>query len=52
MEVFVGGWRNPARKALASLTLLVIWEPWNEHNARVFRHKHLKGSTQAARGGE
>jgi mannosylglycoprotein endo-beta-mannosidase len=27
------------RKAMASLTLLVSWEVWNERNARVFQHK-------------
>lgn len=30
----------PNRKALASLTLLITWELWNERNARVFRNKH------------
>jgi hypothetical protein len=28
------------RKALASLTLLVSWEIWNERNSRVFKKKH------------
>jgi hypothetical protein len=28
------------RKAMASLTLLVSWEVWNERNARVFRAKN------------
>jgi hypothetical protein len=27
------------RKALASLSLLTVWEIWNEHNTRVFRNK-------------
>ena len=27
------------RKAVASITLLVSWEIWNERNARVFRHE-------------
>lgn len=31
---------NPSRRALASLTLLVSWEIWNERNARVFKNKH------------
>jgi hypothetical protein len=31
----------PNRKALASLTLLVSWEIWNERNARVFRNKQV-----------
>ena len=30
----------PNPMALASLTLLVTWEFWNELNARVFRNKH------------
>jgi hypothetical protein len=30
---------TPHRKALASLTLLTVWEIWNERNARVFRNK-------------
>ena len=29
----------PNRKAMASLTLLVCWEVWNERNARVFNNK-------------
>jgi hypothetical protein len=29
----------PNRKAMASVTLLVSWEVWNERNARVFRTK-------------
>ena len=29
----------PNRKAMASLTLLVTWEIWNERNARVFNKK-------------
>ena len=29
----------PNRKAMASLTLLVVWEIWNERNARVFNKK-------------
>jgi hypothetical protein len=32
--------RSPHHKALASLSLLVVWELWNEQNARVFRNKH------------
>lgn len=24
------------RKAMASITILVSWELWNEHNARIF----------------
>jgi hypothetical protein len=31
---------TPQRKALASLTLLTVWELWNERNARVFQNKH------------
>jgi hypothetical protein len=31
--------RSPYRKPLASISLLVIWELWNERNARVFRNK-------------
>jgi hypothetical protein len=31
---------TPQRKALASLTLLTVWELWNERNARVFYNKH------------
>jgi hypothetical protein len=31
--------RSPYRKTLASISLLVIWELWNERNARVFRNK-------------
>jgi hypothetical protein len=27
------------REGIASLTLLVTWEIWNERNARVFRNK-------------
>jgi hypothetical protein len=30
---------SPHRKALATLTLLTVWEIWNERNARVFRNK-------------
>jgi hypothetical protein len=30
---------SPHRKGLASLTLLVVWEIWQERNARIFRHK-------------
>ncbi|KQK06523.1 hypothetical protein BRADI_2g26810v3 [Brachypodium distachyon] len=26
------------RKAIASIAMLVIWELWNERNARVFRN--------------
>ena len=38
-------WRNmsgsniPNRKDMASLTMLVGWNIWNERNARIFRHK-------------
>ena len=32
---------TPHRKAVASLTLLVTWEVWNECNARVFRNKSV-----------
>jgi hypothetical protein len=28
---------TPQRKALASLTLLTVWEIWNERNASVFQ---------------
>jgi hypothetical protein len=31
----------PSRKAVASLSLLVLWEIWNEKNARVFYNKHV-----------
>jgi hypothetical protein len=31
--------REPSRKALASLTMLVSWEIWKKRNARVFRNK-------------
>jgi hypothetical protein len=31
----------PSRKAVASLSLLVLWEIWNERNARVFYNKHV-----------
>jgi hypothetical protein len=27
------------RKGLASLTLLIVWELWQERNARIFHHK-------------
>uniref|UniRef100_A0A453R7Q7 Uncharacterized protein n=1 Tax=Aegilops tauschii subsp. strangulata TaxID=200361 RepID=A0A453R7Q7_AEGTS len=30
---------NPNRRAMASLTMLVSSTIWNEHNARIFRHK-------------
>jgi hypothetical protein len=30
----------PQCKALASLTVLTIWELWNERSARVFHNKH------------
>jgi hypothetical protein len=30
---------SPNRKGLSSLTLLIVWEIWKEHNARVFRKK-------------
>ena len=29
----------PHRMGIASLTLLVTWEVWNERNARVFQNK-------------
>jgi hypothetical protein len=28
------------RKAMSTLALLVTWNVWNKHNARVFRNKH------------
>jgi hypothetical protein len=31
---------TPQPKALASLTLLIVWEFWNERNARVLRNKN------------
>jgi hypothetical protein len=31
---------TPQHKALASLTLLTMWEPWNERNTRFFYNKH------------
>ena len=31
--------RNPGRRAMASLIMLVSWTLWNERNVRVFRHK-------------
>ena len=31
---------TPKRKAMASITMLVSWEIWNERNARVFRNKY------------
>jgi hypothetical protein len=31
---------TPQRKALASLTLLTVWELWTGRNARVFHNKH------------
>jgi hypothetical protein len=36
---FIAGGGMPNRKAMASITLLVAWEVWNERNARVFRAK-------------
>jgi hypothetical protein len=30
---------SPLRKGLASLILLVVWELWQEQNARIFHHK-------------
>jgi hypothetical protein len=30
---------TPHCKALVSLTLLIVWELWNERNARVFHNK-------------
>lgn len=33
--------RNPNRRAMASLTMLVSWTIWNERNARVFGHKSV-----------
>jgi hypothetical protein len=30
---------TPHRKALASLTMLTVWEIWIERNARFFRNK-------------
>ena len=32
---------TPHRKVVASLTLLVTWEVWNERNARVFNNKSV-----------
>jgi hypothetical protein len=29
----------PHRKGLPSLTLLTVWEIWQEQNERIFRHK-------------
>jgi hypothetical protein len=31
---------SPTSKVVASLTLLVTWEIWNERNARVFNNRH------------
>jgi hypothetical protein len=31
---------SPHRKALASLSLLAVWELWNKWDARVFYNKH------------
>jgi hypothetical protein len=36
---FMAGGGMPHRKAMASVTLLVSWEVWNERNAGVFRSK-------------
>jgi hypothetical protein len=36
---FMAGGGMPHRKAMATITLLVSWEVWNERNARVFRSK-------------
>jgi hypothetical protein len=30
---------SPNRKGLASLTMLTVWEIWQERNARIFHHK-------------
>ena len=30
-----------ARKALATLVMVVAWKVWNERNARVFRNKSI-----------
>jgi hypothetical protein len=32
------------RKAIASLSLLITWEIWNERNTRVFHNKHAPPS--------
>jgi hypothetical protein len=31
---------TPQRKVLATLSLLTVWELWNERNSRVFCNKH------------
>jgi hypothetical protein len=35
----MAGGSSASRRGIASLTLLVSWEIWCEHNARVFRNK-------------
>jgi hypothetical protein len=30
----------PNHKAVSSVTLLVAWELWTEHNARIFNNKY------------
>jgi hypothetical protein len=42
MDWWVGMRRNAivCREAMASLTMLICWEIWNERNARIFRNKH------------
>jgi hypothetical protein len=30
---------SPSRKGLASLTLLTVWEIWQERNAHIFQQK-------------
>jgi hypothetical protein len=32
---------NPHRKALASLTLLTVWEIWSDRNTRIFCNKQF-----------
>jgi hypothetical protein len=32
---------TPNRKAIASITLLITWEIWNEMNARISSSKHV-----------
>jgi hypothetical protein len=36
----MNGAPSPTSKTVASLTLLVTWEIWNERNTRVFDNKH------------
>jgi hypothetical protein len=38
-SLLVEGW-SPHREALAYLTLLTVWELWNERNASFFYNKH------------